>query len=522
MLVKVSLAVGKPYTEIDVPRGTKLEAIFDQCRTEGVYDAYAANVDNDVKPMNYAIHRDCEVQFLDIRNTSASLIYQNSLVLLMLRAAQDVLPGRVIEVRTTLCDGIYIEFGEEGIQQSEVTSLGRRMKELVESDLPIYRDWNDYALDGFTARFFTLIVPRTGYLGKFELRKYRKGMLLRYPQISDPDTIPPFKDDKMMYDAFREQDRWNDLLGVRYIKDINQIVRAGDCREMIKLSEALHDKKVVDIADDITRKGKRIILILGPSSSGKTTTAKRLAIQLKVNGLFPFYVSTDDYFVERDQTPRDAKGDYNFEGIDAIDIDLFNDQMNALLAGEEVDIPVFDFIQGTKVFGKRITKLTEDQTIIIEGIHSFNPKLTGEIPDEEKYRIYISPLTQVNLDQYNRIPKTDARLIRRMVRDSWSRNNNAAKTLKNWNKVHEGETENIFPYCNEANVFFNTVHIYEICVLKSYAVPMLEEITRDLPEYAEAQRLLRYLDSVEAFDDEEMIASDSILREFIGGSIYSK
>ena len=522
MIVEISRALGKPFVTMDYPQGTTLGEIYSQIRTEEEYDAFAANVNNDIKPMNYVIHRNCRIQFLDIRSMSSFLIYQNSLTMLFLSAAQDVLDGRPIEVRTTICDGVYIEFGEAGIRQNEIRRIGKKMDELVAGDCPIERDGNDYTLDGFTARFYNLMVPSAGYLKRFELRKYKKGLLLRYPQINDPNTIPEFHDDGLMYGAFREQDRWNDILGVHYISDINEKVRRGECREMIKLSEALHDKKVVEIADEITKRGKRIILILGPSSSGKTTTAKRLAIQLMVNGLRPFYVSTDDYFLERSQTPRDENGEYNFEGIDAIDIELFNKQMNDLLAGREVDIPTFDFISGKKIYGKRVTRLESDQPIIIEGIHSFNPHLTGGIPDGEKYKIYISPLTQFNIDSINRIPKTDARLIRRMVRDSWSRNNDAAMTLRNWNKVRDGEAHNIFPYCDEADVFFNTVHVYEVCVLKKYAVALLKKVTRDLPEYGEAQRLLRYLDTVESFNDEDLIASDSILREFIGGSIYAK
>ena len=525
MKILVSPYPGASFEERDVDKETTLEEIYNGFDSSVRHRVFAANVNNDIKAMNYKVHNVCTVQFLDITSKSAFIIYQNSLILLMLRAAVDVIGDRTVEVRMSLCDGVFIEFGDEGITEEEVEKIEERMKELVDLDLPVSRndeDHAEYTLDGFTAKFYSHLVPRTGYLDLFKLMKYSDGLLLRYAQIENPDSIADFEDDKMMFQAFCEQSKWNELLGVRYIKDINEKVRAGECTEMIKLSEALHDKKIVDIADEITKKGKRIILILGPSSSGKTTTAKRLAIQLKVNGLNPFYVSTDDYFLERDETPRDENGEYNFEGVDAIDVELFTNNMNDLLEGKEVDVPVFDFIKGGKTFGTRMTRLNPDQPIIIEGIHSFNPALTGGIPDKEKYKIYISPLTQINIDRYNRIPTTDTRLIRRMVRDSWSRNYDAVRTLENWEKVHEGEIENIFPFTNEADVFFNTVHIYEVCVLKKYAMPMLEKITRDVPEYAEAQRLIKYLKYVEEFDDEELIGSDSILREFIGGSIYAK
>lgn len=522
MKIELSLGPNRAYEAIEVESGTELRDIYDEYRGGLEYDAYVAVVDNDVKPMTYRVHHDCRVQFLDIRAKSAFLVYQNSLIMLLLKAAVDVLDDKTLEVRMSLADGVYCAFPNREASKEDVSRLEAYMRELVADDLPITNQDFNYSIKGYSSRFYNYMVPSTGWLKHFELMQYRGGMLLRYPQPDDPEAIPEYKDEPLMFKAFEEQEKWNRLLGVRYMSDINEKIGKGGARELVQLSEALHDQKIVEIANEIVRTGKRIILILGPSSSGKTTTAKRLAIQLKVNGLDSFYVSTDDYFVERSETPKDENGNYNFEGIDAIDIDLFTKNMNDLLEGKEVDVPVFNFIDGGKEFGKRITRLNGRQPIIIEGIHAFNPALTGGIPDEHKFKMYISPLTQINIDRHNRIPTTDTRIIRRMVRDSRSRNYDAVTTLKNWRAVHAGEIENIFPFSSDADVFFNTVHIYEAAVLKKHAVPLLESVPREAPEYAEAQRLLRFFEDVTEIEDESLVANDSILREFIGGSIYDK
>ena len=302
--------------------------------------------------------------------------------------------------------------------------------------------------------------------------------------------------------------------------DLNEKIAGGKAKDLILLSEALHEKKIAEIADMITEGKKRIILIAGPSSSGKTTTAKRLSVQLRVNGLEPLYMGTDDYFVERSETPVDENGKPDYEGLGALDIELFNSNMNDLLAGREVDLPEFDFVEGTKIFGKRIMAIREDQPIIIEGIHALNGKLTEAIPDEEKFRIYISPFTQLNIDMHNRVPTTDARMLRRMVRDYKYRGKSAAGTIDQWSQVRAGEDENIFPFNGEADVVFNTVLTYELAVLKKYAQPLLEEIKEDQPEYSEARRLLELISGFDIIEDERAIPNNSILREFIGGSIF--
>ena len=309
-------------------------------------------------------------------------------------------------------------------------------------------------------------------------------------------------------------------MGIDYVSDLNKKIEEGKFKELIQLSEALHEHRIVEIADMIKKQKKRIILIAGPSSSGKTTFAQRLCIQLRVNGLQPLYMGTDDYFVEREDTPVDEFGEKNYEDLDAVDIHLFNQNINDLLAGKEVDMPTFNFLTGHKEFGKRLTSIKSGQPIVIEGIHALNEELTRELPHDEKFKIYISPLTQLNIDSHNRVVTTDHRMLRRMVRDYKYRGHSAQSTIASWPKVRAGEDKNIFPYSNEADVLFNSVHLYEICVLKKYAKPLLEAITPEEPEYSDAVRMLNFLRFFKTVDDDSAIVNNSILREFIGGSVF--
>ncbi len=552
MKIKMSRGIGEPFRTINVPDGSTAEQIYNKYKDSIDYGIYAAMIDNKVKPLTRKVKEGSEVRFLDIRSKQAYLIYQHSLVLMMLKAAKDVIGKAHFEVKMMINEGLYIEPKTKAdIDEDAIAKIYIRMKELVDADLPIEeksmsrRKSQDLladegltddsklrhffgenetvrlcTIDDYSDFFCYYMVPSTGYLTNFELMRYRDGMLLRFAQPDNPNDIPNFVDEYIVYRAFAEQNEWNELLGVKYVADLNEKIKSGNYRNIIQLSEALHDKKIVTIANEITEKKKRMILILGPSSSGKTTFAHRLLIQLMVNGLKPLYIGTDDYFVEREETPKDENGEYNFEGIDALDVKLFNEQMSALLAGKEVDMPVFDFIEGHKVFGKKITKIEENCPIIIEGIHAFNPALTEQIADEEKFKIYLSPLTQINLNAHNRIPTTDTRLIRRIVRDNRSRGNGAATTISRWNKIHSEENKNIFPYTSQADVFFNSVLTYEIAVMKRYAAPLLREIGSDEPEYSEAQRLLGLYNFVEEIEDDEAITTNSILREFIGDSIF--
>lgn len=553
MKIELSLGFKQPYKKYEVEKGTAIEEIAKAHRDEMQNDALLAFVNNSAHPLSYVLEEPCKVMLLDLNYKGSYLAYQQSLIFLLLKAAHDVASDIKLEVQASLNEGIFIQTVPEKVDEDTIAKIYFRMKELVSKDAAFEmkmiskkRAQEIFIENGMEEKvrileklkstdkvrmsrlidevgfFYSFLVPSTGYLKAFELMKYRDGMLIRFPQQGDPSSIPPFVDEYIMYNALKEQREWNKLLGIKYEADINDKVRNGELLDMILLSEALHDQKVVDITEKIIKQKKRIVLILGPSSSGKTTFARRMMIQLKVNGFKPLYVGTDDYFVDREETPVDANGEPDFENIEALDLKLFNEQMNALLKGEEVDMPVFNFFEGRKEYGKRITTLEEGQPIVIEGIHAFNPLLTREIDDNEKFKIYISPLTQINLDSYNRLPTTDARLIRRIVRDARTRGYSAEDTLKAWNKVRAGEEKNIFPYSSEADEFFNTVHVYEMGILKKYVAPLLREIKEDSLEYSEARRLLGLLWLVDEIDAEEFVSGDSILREFIGGGIYDK
>lgn len=552
--MKIHLSPGQdiPYEEFETGGNVTAEDVLNSVKDRIKYSVYAALIDNKVMALNTRLTDGVSLRFLDIRSKQAFLMYQNSLVMLLLAAAKDIIGDQHIEVRMTLNQGLYIEVTSCDVNEDQVAKIGMRMNQLIDMDLPFetghftkrtgrklmleegldessrvfdkLRESDEvriYKLNGYSDFFFTDLVPSTGYLKYFELMKYRDGILLRFAQPENPDRIPLYADEYIMYRAFKEQSQWNHLLGVKYVADLNEKIRAGKSFDLIQMSEALHDKKIVEIADAITAQKKRVVLVLGPSSSGKTTFARRLIVHLKVRGLDPLYVGTDDYFKERENCPRDENGEYDFEGIDALDLDLFNRQMKGLLAGEEVDMPVFDFITGHKEYGKRLTQISGDQPIIIEGIHSFDSVLTQEIDESEKFRIYISPLTHINLNAHNRIPTTDTRIVRRIIRDSRTRGANAAETLKIWKKVHAGENKNIFPHSGEADMLFNSVHVYELAVLKKYAVPLLKEIPEDDTEYPEAERLLKLFEFVESLEDDQLIANTSILREFIGGGVFA-
>lgn len=561
MNIQFSLGKNIPYTAIEISDEITAEDLAERYREETPWPVVAVIINHEVKPLITPIHENDTVQLLDIRNKQAYLIFQNSLILLFICSVRQILGNVHVEVMTSLNDGLFLQVmrhGEDGefqvvdMSEDDVARTYFYMKKMVQEDHPIeakmfrrkeameilketgltekYRSLQRvkvdetvriYTLEGYSDFFYNYMVPSTGYVSKFELMKYREGLLLRHPSAQNPGVIPDYVDEYRVYNALKEQRQWNHLLGVQYQADINDRIESGAYRTLIKLSEALHDKKIVEIADRISKEEKKVVLILGPSSSGKTTFAHRLIIQLMVNGMKPLYIGTDDYFVEREDTPLDADGQKNYENIDALDLPLFNRQMKDLLEGREVDMPVFNFKTGHKEFGKRKTRLARNGVIVIEGIHAFNHLLTRQLPEESKFRIYISPLTQINLDSHNRIPTTDTRVIRRIVRDNRNRAHTAAMTLHLWPKVREGENKNIFPLSNEADVFFNTVHVYEMTVLKKYAVPLLKEVRQEEEEYAEAQRLLRLFRYVDSLDDESIIAGDSILREFIGGSIYT-
>lgn len=554
--MKINLKVDKEleFVEIVVAEGlVTIEDLVETYKGDVRYPVLAAKMDNKFVSLNTMLEDKSKIEFLDMRNQGANLIYQNSLTLIYLRAVEDIVKGAKVTIENSLNKGLYTYISIKGryVTDDELEGINLRMKEIIEADLKIekikvdrnqamekFSKWGHtdkaklvnqritlknltfYQLDGYMDFFYSLMVPSTRYCYLFELRKYKRGVLLRFPHPSKPDAIPEYIDEKKIYAAFAEASKWMDLLGIVNVADLNEKIKDGQIREIIQLSEALHEKKVVEIAGQITKTGKRIILIAGPSSSGKTTFARRLAVQLKVNGLNPIYLSTDDYFIDRKDMIPDEKGELNFEDLEAVDLELFRNDINGLLGGEEVDVPTFDFIEGEKIFGKRMTIIDDSQPIIIEGIHALNEKLAEGIDDKQIFKIYISPFTQLNIDKHNRIPTTDARMLRRMVRDFKYRGHMAGSTIKDWPKVRAGEDKNIFPFSGEADVVFNSVHIYELGVLKKYAQPLLLNIDRSSPEYSEASRMLDFLKYFEVIEDDSVVSNNSILREFIGGSIY--
>ena len=555
MDLKIRTSPKGQWTDITIDRPTELEEIIhiykDKTGDEPPYIYLCAKVDNSLRELDCVIDKDCSIEFMDMRSGDAKRIYQNSLMLIYLKAVKDILGDVEVSIEYSLNKGIFTEISaDHEVSEEEVAAVKDRMQEIIDDDMPlkkeiIHRDevmaWlkeqgmtekirllekrkdvknvQFYSIGDCRNLFYGLMVPSTGYIRYFDLFKYKSGILVRYPNEKNPNEVGPYFEQRMLYYAYVESKKWHKLMEVSYVEDLNDLVRNGGYKELIQLSEALHEKKIADIADMIHRQHKRIILIAGPSSSGKTTFARRLCIQLRVNGLKPLYLGTDDYFVERADSPRDEHGDYNYEDLDALDIGLFNSNMNDLLAGKEVDMPRFDFKTGTKIFGERIISINRNQPIVIEGIHGLNEKLTADINPEEKFKIYISPFINLSVDNPNRVPASDVRMLRRMVRDFNYRGHSPEATIDSWPKVRRGEEKNIFPFIDESNVVFNSSHIYEVAVLKKYAEALLRKVGKDKEEHATAVSILRFLEFFETIEDDSIIPNNSILREFIGGSV---
>ena len=535
--------------KLEVKKNTTIAQLIQEVNSE--HRIYAALINHKHVHFNERVSEGDIVELQDIRASYGNTCYQTSLTLLYLKAIHDVMGKNVtVTIANSLSKGLFTVIHAGNVTDNLAKEIETRMHELVEDNLEISEEYVDsdraiqllqdvkdkksvdllntasdlkhvYVITLADEKMMSFVhaLPSTSYIPFFEVRRYRNGLLLRFPHPNYPDEIPPYEEQKLLYDAFSEETQWEKLLKVSFASDLNRMIEKQESKDLIMLSEALHEKKIAMIVEQIQSAKKRIILIAGPSSSGKTTFAKRLCIQLKVIGLNPLYLGTDDYFVNRDEMIPDENGKYDFEELEAVDLHLFETQMNALLHGEKVDLPEFDFITGKKIFGKRITSIDASQPIVIEGIHGLNPQLTEGIDDSEKFKIYISPLTQINLDAHHRIPTTDARMLRRMVRDNRTRGRDGAVTISSWPSVRHGEEKYIFPFNKEADVFFNSQCVYELAVLKKYATPLLEKVQPDQAEYAEAQRMLQFLSCFVSIDDDSIIANNSIIREFIGGSI---
>lgn len=547
-IIKISLKGG---TVLEVKKGITLEEIKEKVQSEYNALIVAAKINNNLKELNFILKEDSEVEFVDLSTSIGQRIYQRSLSFVFIRAAMELLPECKVSVEHSLSKGLYCEIKHKHpINEDNVEAIEKRMKEIVSEDVNLvkeniskdeakeifrkfdmdakekllrYREKdniNIYSCGWLKNYFYGYMVPSTGYLKNFKLKFYMPGIIIQFPTKGEPDKIPAFKEQPKLAAIFREAEVWGNILNVGYVANLNELIEKGEYPELIRIAEALHEKKIAQIADMITQKEKRVVLIAGPSSSGKTTFAQRLLIQLRVNGLRPITLSTDDYFVNREFTPRDEEGNYDFESLKAVDVDLFNEHLTKLIQGEEVHIPTFNFLTGTREYKGNKIKIHKDQPIIIEGIHGLNEKLTNDIPDNKKFRIYISALTQLNIDNHNRIPTTDTRLVRRIVRDSKYRGHSALTTLKLWKSVRRGEERNIFPFQEAADIMFNSALVYELAVLKKYAEPLLKEIDDKEPGYAEAKRLLKFLSYFKSIDDEGSILQTSILKEFVGGSCF--
>ena len=533
---------------LDVKEGTRIKDVLSDeiLRT----DAIAAIFNNEVKSLNYKLKEDGTLDLIDISNKDGIRIYRKGLLFVIGMAIEQLYPNAKMMVNYQLSNSLLCEFENMDVTDEMIVAINKKVSEIVEADLPIekksmtkteaedfYKDKDTvkgrlqldlktkkqvslYWCDNYFNYFYGILPISTGKMKLYEIVKYHRGFLVRYPSRKETSRLQEFQENKKLLATLDEYDVLHRVLDVPTVGKLNEITRQGKIKDYILLDEALHEKKIANIADEIVKNKKiKMILIAGPSSSGKTTFAQRLGIQLRLNGLKPVTISVDNYFVERDQNPKDEKGNYNFECLEAIDVKLFNEHLVSLLNGEEVEIPSFDFEVGTKRYKGNKLKLADDEVLVIEGIHCLNDKLTPLIPKEQKYKIYISCLTVLNIDEHNRISTTDTRLIRRIVRDSQFRGYKALHTLQMWDSVVAGEEINIFPFQEEADSMFNSSLIYELAVLKDYAMPLLEEIDNSVAEYAEAKRLHRMLGYFEPIPA-DYLPSNSLLREFVGGSIF--
>ena len=528
--------------ELEVPMGTTLLEVAERL-TPGPRPFLAALVNNRIKELSYRIYTPVTVRFVDITSFEGIRVYQRTAWFLLQKAVRDLYPGRTLHIRHSMGqNGFYCEIdGIDSFSDRQTGALKARIRELVERDLPIRRTkaltsevraryaeegftdkialldsrprlYSDlYTLDDTAGYFYGSLAPSTGYVRHFDIEPYYNGFYLALPLRTDPDRIVRTVHQDKMFGIFREYQSWVRIMGVPTVGDVNAKVLAGDAGGMIKLAEAFHERNLL--------RGTRVVLISGPSSSGKTTSAKRLGIQLGVLGLNPVLISLDDYFVDREKTPKDADGEYDYEALEAIDLDLFNDHLGRLMRGESVDIPRYDFITGRRTWHNAPLTLDERSILVIEGIHGLNPRLTPSIPEEQKFRIYISCFTSVAMDNLSRIATTDNRLLRRLTRDYTQRGADALATLSRWASVRRGEERHIFPYQENADVMLNSSLFYEISVLRPYAEKILREVPDTVPEYDEARRILKFLDNFIPIPPDE-IPPTSILREFIGGSSF--
>ena len=537
----------------EVKEGTTLSDLAKQVQLPQEPIILLAYMDGKLRELFTPMTKDCHVRFVTLKEQAGYMAYKRTATLMFLKACEDLLgTGATTKIALdySIGNSIFCDFLEDRvIDDAFAQSIQKRMEELAKANLPItkrsldtdqaakYFDriglkgkkelfqfrreskTNIYSLDGYDNYFYGYMAPSTGYISAFLVSAYQHGVVLQIPKRKQTEEIVPFTPQPKLFHVMQRSREWTKTMGVDTVGALNDEITHGNINHLILLQEGLQEKLLADIADEIVSKNKRIILIAGPSSSGKTTFSHRLSIQLEIAGLTPHPVSMDDYFLDRELSPRDENGNYNFETIASLDVDLLTKHINQLLDEEEIDVPSYNFITGKREYHGHKLKIGEKDVLVMEGIHGLNGTLTNEIPEDAKYRIYVSALNQINLDEHNRIPSSDGRLLRRIVRDAMTRGNDARETISRWDSVRKGEEDNIFPYQEEADVMFNSAQIYEIAVLKQYAEPLLFAVPRDCPEYQEAKRLLKFLEYFLNIPS-EAIPKTSLLREFIGGSCF--
>ena len=536
---------------LNISIGSTLSEIFSLLGLEMEYGPVSAKVNNKVEGMHYRVYKQKDIEFLDLHSASGLRAYTRTLFFILCKAAHELWADCKVVIDIPVSNGYYVDLQlGRHVTPDDVTLLRERMQQLIDAKLPIHRYEATtaetiemftqmgslskvkllqnsgrlystyYDLDGYKDYYYGTLLTNTSELHLFGLEYYYDGVLLRIPSRTDPSKLGPFVRQDKMFEIFKEHHHWQDLLGLRTVGDLNEAIDKGYTSQLIQMSEALQEKKIAQIADEIAhRKGIKLVLIAGPSSSGKTTTCKRLSVQLAVNGLKPVGISLDDYFLDREKTPRDEHGDYDFEHLHALNIPLLNEQMNALFRGEEVELPRYNFQKGRSERSGKKLRLQGNEILVVEGIHALNPELTGDIPNEQIFRIYASALTTILLDSHNYVPTTDNRLLRRIIRDYKYRGVSAQETIRRWPSVRKGENRWIFPYQENADAMFNTAMLFELAVIKRQAEPLLEQVYENCDEHAEAYRLLKFLRYIKPIQ-EDQIPPTSLLREFLGGSSF--
>lgn len=531
--------------------GSTLSDVFRQLNFKMSYGPICAKVNNKVEGMHFRLYHNKDVEFLDMTSGSGSRNYTRTLFFILCKAVHDLYPRSSVVIDIPVSNGYYVDLSiGHDVNLDDITRIRHRMQEIIDARMPITRHevptedairmfdqkgdeakarllrsagslyTTYYQIDDYVDYYYGSLLTNTSQIYLFGLERYFDGLLLRIPDLKNPGVLPEMTRQDKMFSIFKEHHHWQNIVGVRTVGDFNEIVGAGRSTDLINVSEALQEKKISQIADEIAaRKGVKLVLLAGPSSSGKTTTCKRLSIQLVANGLKPLQISLDDYFVNRDQTPHDENGEYDYESIYALNLNLINEQFNALFRGEEVELPKYDFQTGvSRPSGKKL-KMQENNVLVVEGIHALNPELTAHIPERQKFRVYVSALTTILLDDHNYIPTTDNRLLRRIIRDYKYRGVDARESIRRWPSVRSGENKWIFPFQENADAVFNSAMLFELAVIKQQAEPLLEQVPENCEEYSEAYRLRKFLKYIRPIPNKD-IPPTSLLREFLGGSSF--